>query len=634
MFGRPVQEQSRRSARRGRRLHLEQLEDRCVPHTGVTLFADGLTAAAQPAGIVSGPDGNFWFTEFAADRVARITPTGTITEFVVPGAGSGPLNIVVGPDGALWFTENGSDEIGRITTAGVVTNEFSVPGVGSAPAGIAAGSDGALWFTQAGSGQIADSALLASFFAFAPGYADGTTVAFSKNVDRRDVIVGATAGTSHVKVIDGTKLTQVMPTGQIADPALRASFLAAPGFNGGVPLASDADHRDGTIFGPPGVTVANSRRDINDAYIFQSPTNPNNTVIALTVSPFSTATTPAAFEPGVLYDFRIVNRDLATATDDLTFRATFGPADANGVQDVALRALPGALFAGSAGVIVKGFTNQNVAVRGVGGTGAMFRAAEQNDPFFFDSTAFSRFLNGDGLSAGTTAANAAGQYPAGTSNAGAGDSDGDGLGFDPGEAPDYNSPNTFANANTLAITLEIPSTVLAGVSAGTVLVAEQNVIGLWVRTEANGAQQDRIGRPAINTALIPRGSAIANPAPDLRDAFNLGHPRDDAANYGAGVTSVLAAVYPIGGNNQASTVAGLQTASCGRGPFRHATLPETALIAAGSRAGKNVCAARERCHGFIGSIGIGSIGDGMRPVASSSALSAASSSCRFGSASR
>src|SRR5262245_41871628 len=81
------------------RLHLPPLEVRLVPHTGVTLFSDGLTPNAGLTGIVRGPDGNFWFTEFAASRVARVTPTGTITEFSTGiSDGSGPLNITVGPD--------------------------------------------------------------------------------------------------------------------------------------------------------------------------------------------------------------------------------------------------------------------------------------------------------------------------------------------------------------------------------------------------------------------------------------------------------------------------------------------------------------------------------------------------------
>ena len=984
MSKRPIPVQPKKQSRSGVRLNLEQLEDRCMPHSGVVMYSAGISAGAAPVGIVQAVDGNFWFTEFGANRIARVTPTGTVTEFTlaagrgpvnitngpdnnvwftentgdrignlnpmagsdaaiqaslneftVPGAGSAPNGIATGPDGALWFTETGSDQIGRITTAGVVTNEFVVPGVGSSPAGITAGSDGALWFTEAGSGQIgrislagviteflipvgtagfsdpesiaagpngdlfftdfgrsqigrittagaitqfnlpinrgpqgltvapdgdlyfteaasgrigrlsasalipgrptsgsppleefdfipstsaplgittdgkgdiwftlngtnaigyfiahleqvsvtatgstvqvfnrkleevrsftpfpgfqgtvsvavadlnangipdsivgagpgggphvmvfdssdnrvlasffafdpaytggvtlasddvngdgrpdiivaagnhikvidgffinqvdangvisnsaliasfyafdpnytgsinlasldlngdnrndivvgagpgssrvmvidaarlnqvqangviADSALIASFFAFGPTFTGGVYVAVAFNDVQRKIVVGAGAGgSSHVKIIDGKQLTnvdangvisdrtlfasfyafdprftggvrvgsddlssdglaevilsagpgggphvkvvdgslvnQVLANGVIADSALRSSFFTTgSNLTGGVFIASDADHRDGPVNGPPGITVTNSRRDVNDMFIFQSPTNPANSVLIMDVSPFSTGTTPAMFEPGVLYDFRIANRDLINTTDDIVFRVAFGPPDpnANNRQDVSVRALPAARFVGSGGVIAKGFTNSNIATRGVGGNGSQFRAAEQDDPFFFDSSGFSSLLNSTTAVAGVVA----GKFPHGTGT------------FGPGGTPNYDSTNFFGpNVNTLSIILEIPSTVLT--------TATSTAVGFWGRTEFNGVQFDRMGLPAINTALIPpvpRGSNFpigqgGQNSQERRLAFNLGVPRDDRANFRSDVVSVLTSFYPAG----------------------------------------------------------------------------------------
>src|SRR5574337_1249198 len=84
------------------------------------------TVSSQPLGIAAGPDGALWFTEFAGNKIGRITTTGTITEFSLPTSGSEPVGITAGPDGALWFTEFAGDQIGRITTAGTIT-EFSLP---------------------------------------------------------------------------------------------------------------------------------------------------------------------------------------------------------------------------------------------------------------------------------------------------------------------------------------------------------------------------------------------------------------------------------------------------------------------------------------------------------------------------
>ena len=110
------------------------------------------TASSQASGIVSGPDGNLWFTEAngtTGNKIGRITTAGVITEFPLPTANASPYNIVVGPDAALWFTESnsGASRIGRITTAGVRT-EYPVPTSISAPFGIALGPDGNLWFTE------------------------------------------------------------------------------------------------------------------------------------------------------------------------------------------------------------------------------------------------------------------------------------------------------------------------------------------------------------------------------------------------------------------------------------------------------------------------------------------------------
>jgi streptogramin lyase len=113
-----------------------------------------------PFAITAGPDGNIWFTEIPvgftspepAGRIGRITPTGQITEFTLPSAGSEPRGITPGPDGNLWFTENGpagGRNIGRITPGGVVT-EFALPDQNSTPEAITHGPDGNLWFTGAG----------------------------------------------------------------------------------------------------------------------------------------------------------------------------------------------------------------------------------------------------------------------------------------------------------------------------------------------------------------------------------------------------------------------------------------------------------------------------------------------------
>ncbi len=106
------------------------------------------TADSNPVDITAGPDGNLWFTGNLVGTIGRVTPAGTITEFLND-PNAGPAGITVGPDGNLWYADEYANEIGRVTTSGAVTR-FPVGGTDIYPAGIAVGSDGNLWFAEYG----------------------------------------------------------------------------------------------------------------------------------------------------------------------------------------------------------------------------------------------------------------------------------------------------------------------------------------------------------------------------------------------------------------------------------------------------------------------------------------------------
>lgn len=103
---------------------------------------------ARPYTIVTGPDGNLWFTLSDLNAIGRITPSGTIRRFKLPTADSHPYGITVGPDGNLWFTERISNAIGVMDTHGHLLHEYPVPTPNAQPWDIALGGDGALWFTE------------------------------------------------------------------------------------------------------------------------------------------------------------------------------------------------------------------------------------------------------------------------------------------------------------------------------------------------------------------------------------------------------------------------------------------------------------------------------------------------------
>ncbi len=109
------------------------------------------TNNSQPDNIVRGPDGNLWFTELTGNKIGRITPGGTITEFVLTNCGTngcGPKDITVGPDGNLWFTEANGGKIGKITPSGEITEYNVSGGNNNFLVQITSGPDGNLWFTE------------------------------------------------------------------------------------------------------------------------------------------------------------------------------------------------------------------------------------------------------------------------------------------------------------------------------------------------------------------------------------------------------------------------------------------------------------------------------------------------------
>jgi streptogramin lyase len=137
---------------------------RITPSGTITSFSSGLSSSSATNDITVGPDGNLWFTDSpvygrGTAAVGRITPSGTITEFSEahwengdPAELSEPDEIVTGPDGNLWFTDEafvgGEPAIGRITPSGTITL-FRLPGY-SQPSSMVVGADGNLWFTNWG----------------------------------------------------------------------------------------------------------------------------------------------------------------------------------------------------------------------------------------------------------------------------------------------------------------------------------------------------------------------------------------------------------------------------------------------------------------------------------------------------
>jgi streptogramin lyase len=134
---------------------------RVTPSGTITLFP---VPGSAPGDITAGPDGNLWFldngTGNGMGKIGRITPGGSFTEFPLPGTCGkyhtcAPWSITSGPDGNLWFTEEIGNAIGHISTSGsFIPGGSGLPTASSRPEGITSGPDGNLWFTEEGGGKI------------------------------------------------------------------------------------------------------------------------------------------------------------------------------------------------------------------------------------------------------------------------------------------------------------------------------------------------------------------------------------------------------------------------------------------------------------------------------------------------
>ncbi|HZW88763.1 MAG TPA: hypothetical protein VFF12_06760 [Myxococcaceae bacterium] len=112
------------------------------------------TPSSLPEGISTVGGGDAWFTEFAANKIGHVTSAGVFQEFVIPTPNSGPRGIISGPTGGYWFTEYFGNKIGFINNTGAIT-EFSIPTANSFPVHIDWVTTDRLWFTESGADKIA-----------------------------------------------------------------------------------------------------------------------------------------------------------------------------------------------------------------------------------------------------------------------------------------------------------------------------------------------------------------------------------------------------------------------------------------------------------------------------------------------
>ena len=295
------------------------------------------------------------------------------------------------------------------------------------------------------------------------------------------------------------------------------SALLLSAFAAGV--SSAADHRDSpglsmTLPASPDIRSL----DINDVYLFRSPTNPNNTVMMMTVNPLiAPGETGGVFFSSLgSYEFKISHGDNSDVATDITFSCKF-TAPRAGRQEIRVTQINHATNRSE--LIARGQTGSNIAIRG----GGQLQANVFDDPFFFDLHAF----KADGTP--------------------------------PREFNDANKNDFFLGLNVSIIVLEVPSTILTTLPGG----GTDPVFTLWCRTLRDNVQIDRMGIPTINTVLI-RPNRFIGPLPipfvpnpraptaaSFKDQFNLTMPANDVFAWSAEVRMALIAL----GNTEADAIA-------------------------------------------------------------------------------
>jgi streptogramin lyase len=172
------------------------VDEYTVQGTGAELGVGGLTR---------GPEGDMWFTEPAANRIERVSPTGNPEGFTVPTAASLPTGIVGAPGGFLWVTMEGTGKIAKVDPQGSASE--SSLNAGARPAAIALGPDSALWAVETETANLARISLQGT----STNYPLPTDGAIFKGAINSDIVTGPD-GNLWLSQIDGPFIGEVIPT--------------------------------------------------------------------------------------------------------------------------------------------------------------------------------------------------------------------------------------------------------------------------------------------------------------------------------------------------------------------------------------------------------------------------------------
>ncbi len=112
------------------------------------------TARSAPTGIAPGSDNALWFTEQRVKKIGRIAVTGAVTaEYPLAGAMT-PDALVQGIDGNFYFTDTAANKIGQFFFRSHRLLLYPVPTANAGPTALTLGPDNEVYFTESTGNKI------------------------------------------------------------------------------------------------------------------------------------------------------------------------------------------------------------------------------------------------------------------------------------------------------------------------------------------------------------------------------------------------------------------------------------------------------------------------------------------------
>ncbi len=166
-----------------------------------------------PKQITQGPDGNLWVVLSGGGgtkEFARVTPTGTVTEYDAPGGITTLEDVTSGPNNHVWFSASGNVvEVDPANPAAAVAHSVAQL---QAPRGLVQGADGNLWvidtFTNEGLVKVSPAGNFLSEHAVAGSSGRGITLGSDGRVWWADFF-----GNGTVRATDTAGVTTNYPGG-------------------------------------------------------------------------------------------------------------------------------------------------------------------------------------------------------------------------------------------------------------------------------------------------------------------------------------------------------------------------------------------------------------------------------------